>query len=344
MEVINRKRLKRRSPRPGNVAMVLSETGGLRVQVTSPALGAANIRVQGMDGRYTQLLADGLPLYGGQASSLGQLQTPTDLGQVEVIKGAASALWTNGPRRRDQPRFAPPERRTRNGDLAERHEPMAGDVTAYTAALLASGLRASMTGGYRQSRQDLDDDGWIDIAGYKRWTARPRIFQIGRRRGDVSHGRPDVRTARWRHLPGRVMADGNPFLKRRRPTGRHRPCRTGTQWCRRHGPCSGIGHDAGAPPSFRRCSKKIGMAPLPKPLAGKTAGTSWIGGLAYQRDRFRSRSFELDGAYEAREFSRSSRKSRNSSPSPEAPARLAAGLKPGTQFSPRLSLLYRPGN
>jgi iron complex outermembrane receptor protein len=48
--------------RPGNIAMILSETGGLRVQTTSPALGAANIRVQGLEGRFTQLLADGLPL------------------------------------------------------------------------------------------------------------------------------------------------------------------------------------------------------------------------------------------------------------------------------------------
>jgi iron complex outermembrane receptor protein len=79
--------------RPGNIAMILSETGGLRVQVTSPSLGGANVRVQGMDGRFTQLLADGLPLY-GQSSSLGLLQVPpTDLGQVEVIKGAASALY-----------------------------------------------------------------------------------------------------------------------------------------------------------------------------------------------------------------------------------------------------------
>ena len=60
--------------RPGNISMMLAETGGLRVQVTSPALGSSNIRVHGMRGRYTQLLADGLPLYGGQASSLGLLQ------------------------------------------------------------------------------------------------------------------------------------------------------------------------------------------------------------------------------------------------------------------------------
>src|SRR6185503_10598454 len=78
---------------PGDIAMLLNETSGLRVQVTSPSLGAANIRVQGLRGRYTQLLADGLPLY-GQTGSIGILQIPPlDLGQVEVIKGVASALY-----------------------------------------------------------------------------------------------------------------------------------------------------------------------------------------------------------------------------------------------------------
>lgn len=78
----------------GNISMLLNETAGLRMQVTSPSLGAANIRIQGLRGRYTQLLADGLPLYGGQAPSLGLLQiAPSDLGRVEIIKGAASALY-----------------------------------------------------------------------------------------------------------------------------------------------------------------------------------------------------------------------------------------------------------
>src|SRR5437899_11351449 len=55
---------------PGDIAMLLNETSGVRVQVTAPSLGAANIRVQGLRGRYTQLLADGLPLYGGQTQPL----------------------------------------------------------------------------------------------------------------------------------------------------------------------------------------------------------------------------------------------------------------------------------
>ena len=78
---------------PGDVAMMLTETNGLRVQVTSPSTGAANVRVQGLRGRYTEILSDGLPLY-GQAGSISVLQIPPmDLGQVEIIKGVASALY-----------------------------------------------------------------------------------------------------------------------------------------------------------------------------------------------------------------------------------------------------------
>lgn len=78
---------------PGDIAMMLNETSGLRVQNTSPSLGGANVRIQGLRGRYTQILSDGLPLYGGQSGSLSMLQIPPmDLAQVEVIKGAASAL------------------------------------------------------------------------------------------------------------------------------------------------------------------------------------------------------------------------------------------------------------
>ena len=82
---------------PGDIVMMLNETGGLRVQTTSPSLGAASVRIQGMRGRYTRFLSDGLPLFGAQVGGLGLLQIPpTDLGQVEVIKGVASALYGAG--------------------------------------------------------------------------------------------------------------------------------------------------------------------------------------------------------------------------------------------------------
>src|SRR5947207_5120454 len=81
---------------PGDIVMMLNEMGGMRVQATSPSLGAASVRIQGMRGRYTRVLSDGLPLF-GDVGGLGLLQIPPmDLGQVEVIKGGASALYGAG--------------------------------------------------------------------------------------------------------------------------------------------------------------------------------------------------------------------------------------------------------
>ncbi len=65
-EVINGEEIQEKAlMRPGNISMLVAETGGVRVQTTSPAFGSANIRLQSLYGRYTQLLSDGLPLYRG---------------------------------------------------------------------------------------------------------------------------------------------------------------------------------------------------------------------------------------------------------------------------------------
>ena len=95
MEVVDREEIEEKAlMTPGSVAMLLGETTGLRVQTTAPTTGAANVRIQGLRGRYSLLLSDGLPLYGVEGGSLNLLQVPPlDLGQVEIIKGAASALY-----------------------------------------------------------------------------------------------------------------------------------------------------------------------------------------------------------------------------------------------------------
>ncbi|GEO07354.1 TonB-dependent receptor [Adhaeribacter aerolatus] len=83
--------------KPGDIRMILSESTGIQTQQTSPTSANASIRIQGLDGRYTQLLKDGFPLYSGYAGGLGLLQTPPlDLKQVEVIKGSASTLYGGG--------------------------------------------------------------------------------------------------------------------------------------------------------------------------------------------------------------------------------------------------------
>ncbi|HTI92997.1 MAG TPA: TonB-dependent receptor [Puia sp.] len=82
------------SMHPSNVAMLLSEASGIQTQQTSASSGNVQIRILGLDGKYTQLLKDGFPMYSGFSNGLSVMQIPPlDLSQVELIKGSSSSLY-----------------------------------------------------------------------------------------------------------------------------------------------------------------------------------------------------------------------------------------------------------
>jgi iron complex outermembrane receptor protein len=179
VEVIGREEIEEKAlMTPGSVAMLLGETTGLRVQATAPSLGAATVRIQGLRGRYSQVLSDGLPLHGAQGDSFTLLQVPPlDLQQVEVIKGAASALYGTGAlggvvnlvSRR-------PAVRERQA-LVNATTLGGADVSLWVAEPPKGHWAWTLLGGANsQARQDLDDDGWTDVAGYRRGMVRPRVF------------------------------------------------------------------------------------------------------------------------------------------------------------------------
>jgi outer membrane receptor for ferrienterochelin and colicins len=351
VEVINREEIEEKIlMRPGNIATILSETGGLRVQVTSPSLGGANVRVQGMDGRFTQLLADGLPLYGGQSSSLGLLQVPpTDLGQVEVIKGAASALYgpsalggvINLVSRR-------PSRSFEGEVLANVTSRNGQDLTAYAAAPLGGDWSGSVTGGHhRQSRQDLDGDGWTDTPGYSRWTVRPRLF-FENASGATLFATLGAMTEKRRGgtAPGALAPDGTPFPIAQ-DTDRFDggliaalPIEgVGTAHFRASGMTQGHVHTFGDVVERDRHGTLFAEGSL----SGKSAGTAWVAGLAYQVDTFRSVTFpamnytyRVPGVFAQVE-------QELGKITVAASARADFHSEYGSQFSPRLSVLYRTG-
>jgi len=83
--------------KPGDIRMLLNESTGVQTQQTSATSYNSSIRIQGLDGKYTQLLRDGLPLYSGYSGGLSLMQiAPLDLKQVELIKGASSTLYGGG--------------------------------------------------------------------------------------------------------------------------------------------------------------------------------------------------------------------------------------------------------
>ena len=180
VEVLNREEVEEKMlMTPGDIGMMLNEMGGLRVQATSPSLGAASVRIQGMRGRYTRFLSDGLPLFGSQPGGLGLLQIPPmDLSQVEVIKGVASALYGAGAMGGVVNLIS-----RRPGDEPEREFLVNQTTRGGTDGVLwlSSPVSESwgvtfLGGGHAQQQTDVDGDGWADLAHYDRGIARPRFF------------------------------------------------------------------------------------------------------------------------------------------------------------------------
>ena len=215
VEVIEREDIEEKAlMTPGSVAMLLGETTGLRVQTTAPSLGAANVRIQGLRGRYSQVLSDGLPIYGLQGDSLSLLQVPPlDLSQVEVIKGAASALYgpsaiggiVNLVSQRPQ---------QRHRELMINQTSREGtDLTFWAVEPPHGNCAFTALGGlHGEARQDIDGDGWTDLPRYMRGAFRPRVFW------DDGRGHTMFATLGYMAenrsggtLPGATAPDGKPF-------------------------------------------------------------------------------------------------------------------------------------
>ncbi|MEM7098387.1 MAG: TonB-dependent receptor [Pseudomonadota bacterium] len=337
--------------RPGNISMMLNETGGLRVQVNSPALGSANVRIHGMRGRYTQLLADGLPLYGGQASSLGLLQVPpSDLGQVEVIKGSASALYggqaLGGVINLVSKR---PASEAEGEVIANATTKDAQDLSAYFTSPLRGGWSGSVLTNYnRQSVQDLDSDDWIDMPGYDRYSIRPRLFYNGSdgssayitvgamtedRRGGTDSGGLAPNGLPFPHSQETSRFDaGMVFEKTISDWG----------WAQLRGSGMRQSHDHRFSTLLEKDEHETMF--IEASLAGEADHMSWVGGVAYQTDTYEGKTFPVfDYSYESPAVFAQIDLDIHANFSFVGSARWDDHSDFGSQFSPRVSAVYRPG-
>lgn len=171
--------------RPGDLTQMVAEIPGVRVQPSAPGIGGANLRVQGFRGQYTEFLTDGLPLTGPSEAGLSLVQLPPlDLGQIEVIKGASSALY--GPRAlggvvnfvsRRPP--AAGQRPIRDAILSS--SSFGGvDGVGFAGGQLNDSWSYTMLGGaHREPEHEADSDRWADVVGSTRGELRPRLFWNG---------------------------------------------------------------------------------------------------------------------------------------------------------------------
>ena len=336
---------------PGDIVMMLNEMGGMRVQATSPSLGAASVRIQGMRGRYTRVLSDGLPLF-GEVGGLGLLQIPPmDLSQVEVIKGVASALYGAGAMggvinllsRRPT---AEPEREF----LLNRSTRGATDAVTYLSAPLVRGWSASLLGGgHWQEMTDVDDDAWADLPGYGRAVVRPRLFWDG------GNGRSLFVTTGFTYedrdggtQEGLTLATtGQPYTEALE-TQRYDAGAVGQFLVKNRYVVTARAavvrqshdHQFGEVRERDRHDTTFGEIAV----RGSSGRQTWVAGVAFERDGYRPRdvprfaySFTVPGAFLQYDVDITGGLSLSSS------ARIDAHSEYGTFFSPRVSALGRAG-
>ena len=337
---------------PGDIVMMLNEMGGMRVQATSPSLGAASVRIQGMRGRYTRVLSDGLPLF-GEVGGLGLLQIPPmDLGQVEVIKGVASALYGAGAMGGIVNLLS---RRPTDGPeqefLFNRSTRGATDAVAYLSTPFARGWSGSLLGGgHWQEANDIDGDAWADLAEYERAVARPRLFWDG------GGGRTLFATTGFTYedrvggtLAGQVLpATGEPYVEsletRRYDAGavgqfllKSRYVVTArAAWARQS-----HDHRFGEVPEADRHDTAFGEVAV----RGNAGRQTWVAGLALERDAYTAEdvpkfdyAFTVPGVFGQYDLDVTPSLSLSSS------GRVDFHSEYGTFFSPRVSALARFGS
>lgn len=337
---------------PGDIVTMLNETGGLRVQTTSPGLGAASVRVQGMRGRYTRFLSDGLPLFGQQGAGLGLLQIPpVDLGQVEVIKGVASALYGAGAMGGVVNLVARrPQAEPIYDFLLNRTSLRGSDATAYLGRRLNRLFSATvLAGGHWQTSRDLDNDGWADVPSYQRGLVKPRLFW------DDQKGINGMLTASLTHedrtggtMPQSVLPQsGQPFPEaldtRRQDAGGNMRILFADRYLlamRFAASRQGHVHTFGEVREKDRHELLFGEASL----SGSHGRNTWVAGFAAERDVYRaldlprySYTFVTPGVFVQDDVTFASWLSVSAS------ARADFHNRYGTFLSPRLSALLRLG-
>jgi iron complex outermembrane receptor protein len=337
---------------PGDIVMMLNEMGGMRVQATSPSLGAASVRIQGMRGRYTRFLSDGLPLFGEQVGALGLLQIPPmDLGQVEVIKGVASSLYGAGAMggvvnlisRRPGPE---PEHEA----LFNRSTRGATDAVLWLATPVTARWGFTLLGGgHWQQATDVDDDQWADLPGYSRAVLRPRVsWDGGNGRTFFATTGVTIEDRTGGTVAGRILPiAGVPYIEAL-DTRRFDVGAVGqTLLAGRYSVAARIAvvrqqhdHRFGEVRERDRHETAFGEVTI----RGSAARNTWVGGVAVEREAYRPRdvrqfayTFTVPGIFVQDDIDISKWFSLSAS------ARLDRHSEYGTFISPRFSALLRSG-
>lgn len=164
--------------RPANVSMLLHESTGIQVQQTSATSGNASIRVQGLDGRYTQLLKDGFASFGNFASGLSVLEIPPlDLKQVEIIKGPASTLFGGGAIAGVVNFISKTPKEKAENSIMLNQSSIGQTNVGWFSAKRGKKLGYTFLGLFnKQKAFDVDDDDFTEVPKSTEFTIHPKLY------------------------------------------------------------------------------------------------------------------------------------------------------------------------
>lgn len=164
--------------RPANVSMVLNESTGIKVQQTSATSFTQSIRIQGLDGRYTQILKDGFPAYGGFSGSLSVLEIPPlDLKQVEIIKGPSATFYGGGAIAGVVNFISKePEEKPVTNLIFNQTSALGTDFSVFNSQRFERFGYTFLGSVNYQKEYDADDDDFTELPRTKSFNLSPRLF------------------------------------------------------------------------------------------------------------------------------------------------------------------------
>ena len=166
------------SIKPGNMSSLLGDVSGVQIQQTSATSGNSVVRMQGLNGRYTMLLRDGMPAFSGLSTGLSVLQIPPlDLRQVEIVKGPASTL-NGGGAISGLINFITkePGDSTEAAFLLNQSTLLETNLNAYVSGRKNKMGYTLFAGGTHQAAVDVNGDGFSDVAKTLSLIVHPQLF------------------------------------------------------------------------------------------------------------------------------------------------------------------------
>ena len=165
------------------VADALNFQPGLRVENTCANCGKTDLRINGLQGQYTQILMDSRPVFSSLASVYGLEQVPSAMiDRIEVIRGGGSAMYgANAIAGVVNVITKEPVRNFVNlSNTSSVNEKAGYDInTDLNASVMSENRKigAYLFASHRsRSNYDRDNDGFSDVPRLRSTTAGTRVF------------------------------------------------------------------------------------------------------------------------------------------------------------------------